>query len=596
MRVSLGGAPVISSAHPIAALLVTPALDGAGGATVELPPRTASVRLAGEGLRAVDLRADAALRTLDLRDAAPGVRLELVARGPVEAVRLPAGAGAAVDLVLPSAPSSLVVSGPLRSLSVSWPAGASSATARHVSFAARAGEVIDGAFLGGACAPRPTDVEAWAIVGGSLPRDAFGTSLGSLRDLRLVDCVAPDGLDLAGDLDHLDLVGVELPELWFRSATKVRVAPCGALRRVNGVARRLLLRGGGRVRELRIEGAAEIDLADVRAVSVHALGARRLVLSRCDGLGEIHAMCGPAAIVLGDHAGAPELRTAMLRERVRRPSAADVEHELASGTAAGRDAMVGWAKQARQPNEVETALRVLAAAVDVGFASAAAMWAARGELGRRVARSRASWDWPFPEGQSHAGYQADVSLWLRLLADDEALAAREAEVFVSEGSSTHVAALLFAATGDVDPCERDALLDLARRALESGAARGQRLDVAKHGRRGGVVHLSAEAIAPELARVDLALRALVENAGAPRARPVADAFARWLAARLPSLDGVRALGRLYAHGSNGAAAVIDTLSAASRARPDLAGEAGEAFRRAIARELLQPPQARRFVP
>ena len=76
-----------------------------------LPPGTSHARIVGSGLSAIELRANAPLRVLDLRECAEGLHFTFEAEGPLERVILPPGRGACLVVRLASAEVGTVFEG-----------------------------------------------------------------------------------------------------------------------------------------------------------------------------------------------------------------------------------------------------------------------------------------------------------------------------------------------------------------------------------------------------------------------------------------------------------------------------------------------------
>lgn len=564
-----------------------PIPDGAGTAAFELPAGVRSARIAHPDLRALDLTTTPELETLDLRGCADDFRLALQSYGALRRIVLPAG-GAVVFLER-HALGPLTLQGPVRTLDVTW-TNADGAP-RAVELCAARHEALSGVHLGALDEPPPTTAEAWVLVGGTLDRNALLDC--KTPRLWLVDVQAPDGLELRHPLDSLRLHHVATPRLRFQYARKVRMRPCGALASVDGHAGHLVLRGGDRIDELAIEGLiGEADLYDMQCRSLRALGCDRLRLGRAEHIASVHVLGAGVPVSVHCDGVGPEVRGAA-RHTVRVCTPREIEHQFFEGAEAGRIAMLAWAQSCGRPVDLENALRVFCSAIDSDFTSSTAAWQARCELYQRQGprgRPKEGWNWPFPEDQALSGFATDLRLWLRHLMDAPAEARDAAAVFTQTGAPSNVAALLYvAAARDLDPEERDQLLDLARRACEQGAALGHRLDLAdRHANR--PVGLSREAVS----FIDTALACLLANAAHPEAPRIAAAFSDWLVARAPTEDGVRVLGKLHAHGCVEAARAIQSVRRGLPHRRELDGEARERLLLAITRQHLLPPEQPRF--
>ena len=342
------------------ALDLSPVPDGVGGASVALPPGTAHARLHGPALRALDVRADAALRVLDLRDCAPGVHLTLEGTGPIERILLPPGVGAVLNLALAGVGESLTLDGPVKTLSAIWPSARARGGERCVEVSTRRAPPLQGVRLGPLTSPRDErveSVEAWVVVGGRLEREAFDA--GAPSHLWLVECSAPDGLAFSAPLGRLELCDVEIPSLVFPSAAKVRIRPCGQLAQISGHTPHLVLRGGAAIDELVIEGDIdEADLLDVHCRTLRVLGCRRLRLERVEGIRDLHALGVASALDLRTQGPTPEI-AGRVRQRVHAPTPPEIEAQFVHGSEAGREAMLAWARRCKRPGDLQTALREL---------------------------------------------------------------------------------------------------------------------------------------------------------------------------------------------------------------------------------------------
>jgi hypothetical protein len=591
----------VSRRDPSPPLVLTPAPDGAGGALVTLPPGTSHARIVGSGLSAIELRANAPLRVLDLRECAEGLHFTFEAEGPLERVILPPGRGACLVVRLASAEVGTVFEGPVRSFSLAWPSSREAGRERGIAWSSKSHAVLQGLQLGPSSSPPEDGVEAWIAVGGRLDRSTLDVV--DATALWLLECVAPEGVVVTAPLTRLDLIDVDTPSLTFATADRVRIRPCRELSRVSGHTPLLLLREGAPIGELVIEGQVEqADLLDVHCATLRILGCSRLRLEKASGIRRLETLSDARSLDLRTQGPSPEL-VGDVRQRVVAPTPQQIEQQFVQGSAMGRDAMIAWAVGCGSPNDLETALRVFASAIDTGAKSSAAMWKLRDGLHTRHTmrtKDRSAWAWPFPEDQALRGYETDLFLWLRYFSDHTSEALERAESFVSSGSPANVASLLFvAARSDVDDDERDSLIDLARRACERGAELGVRLDVpskrptaTNKGRlsRADPVGLSRT----DLTWIDLALHALLNLASHRSARTMAEAMSRWIVDRAPTEEGVRVLGRLAAHGCEAARQGLARILQGLARRVELDASGRSKLQASIAKQWLIPAEIVQF--
>ncbi len=591
--------------------IAPPVPDRLGTAALELPAGVRDARVVSPALYALDLTTHPELEALDLRGCGPGLRLTLQAHAALRAVRLPTGASVVFLTVDGCGP--LTFEGTLKTLDASWTNARGAA--RALAAAPRRGEVLRGLHLGPIGSTPATGIDAWVVTGGALADGALDAC--AARHLWLFDCAAPDGVEVRRPLELLALHHVETTRLRFLEARKVRVKPCGALAAVAGSTPHLLLRDGARIDTLTIEGLVdEADLLGVRCRTLRAPGCRALRLSRAEDIVTVHVLGADAPVpdraravsavpgraqavspvTVRCEGACPDVRGDH-RRTVRVYTPREIEHQFFEGGVAGRDAMFAWATRCTRPADVETALRVLCSAVDSDHASSEQAWQARNALHRRLS-ARASWSWPLAEDVALQGYATDLRLWLRHLVDRPADARAEAERFTESGAPSNLAALLYvAAAPDLDPDERDVLLELAERACRRGAAHGPRLDRAarpvptRRAARGPRVEgLSRE----DISYLDVACASLLQNAAHPRALGVAAQLGHWIAARAPTQDGVRVLGRLRAHGCDEAVFALERVRRELAARDGLDAQAREQLLLALTRVHLLPPEQPRF--
>ncbi len=587
--------------------MTPPRLDGDGGAVLVVPDGVERLRVISPAARHLDVIAPASLREIDLTACPPDVALSLEAVGPFEGVMFRGeddlrGSGASLTLRL-SLPREhhLRVEGLLRHLNLAWvlPGG----DERWVQWTRRGGRPLRGLWLSRA-EVRPAGARAWIAHEGALAADERFEDLSHLWLLGVR--TVGDTLRLRGlrdvtvqssDVGVVDAAGVE----------RLALRGCHALRRVTGEVGRLLLRGSARGPVLELDGAiGHADLIDVACAELRLRGCADVRLANCHAIQQLRAL-GADAVRVATQGGSPQLNGDIFHE-ILPPNPREIEEQFAEGTLEGRRAMVAWARGYRGTAALESALRVLGAAVDTELHTPLEAWRFRCELhdhhlrrpetprgGARV--DQGEWCWGFAEDQALRGYETDLFLWLRLLGDDEATAMVEARSFLHTGSPANVGALLVTATHpDLHPDERPVLLELARAALEQGATLGRRLDRERRPGAKPPSPSSGEVSATHATWVHLALHGLEELAREPGSREVAEAMTRWLAARAPTELGVRALGRLAVHGLEAATRCIADLRRGLDHRGDLTPEGRAALARAVAEQSLLPRESTPFRP
>lgn len=601
---------------PLPPCALVPVLDGAGVALVRVPGDAVHARLDAPDHDVFEVDVEDGVRSLDLRGLSSEASLRLVVRctTSLERLDLPRGEGTRLTLVFtfperqircadlddgrqPGSPSpvaanrgsdsanafvwpserGLAVQGRLASFDLAWP-GPDGAM-RGVEWRARNRKRLEGLQIGPLGAEPCCGLDGWVVIGGTLARKPFAHPTPFLW---IVDAQAPAGIAFSDDrLEWVELSRVATPSLAFGEIGRLWIRPCAGLERVSGDTPRLLLRQIGAVERLELEGSiGEADLIDVRCRTLTLLGCSRLRLERVRGLERLESLSHGETLCLETHGATPEL-VGQVRVRVRTPTPRDIDAQFEGCGVRGKMAMLGWADEIREGRDIETALRVYSAAIDWKFLPAEDLWEHRWNLHRRLSAAgyETLWAWPFPDDGALRGYETDVYLWLRLLAEAPARARTAAARLAMLGSPAHFASLAFvAASPGLDPAERDALLGVAAASLENGCARASQLR-REHGPRAvwdrwehgadrdlqTVLCSSMHEIGPSrlsLGFVDTAIHALLALAHLPLASATASRLAAWLALALPDAHGIRALGRLRTHGCAGADEALESVRTA----------------------------------
>ncbi|MEN9798808.1 MAG: hypothetical protein RL653_2504 [Pseudomonadota bacterium] len=561
-------------------LQLSPTPDGAAGARVHLPAGTARAAISGLGLQAVDILADGALVELHLSGCGPGLFVTLQGTERLERLSVPeTGPGAVLFLALSTLSTPLRVDGAVQCLDVAC----TDARGRPASFRVDGdGEVFRGAWLGSGGTVPHAEAGVVALCDGNVD-GAWLSHATAVRAMVLSRCRARAGLSTPCALRSLVLSDVETPSLSFQATEFVRLERCNSLASISGHSGRLVIRGGSNVPVLTITGhVGEADIFDIRCTSLHIPSAQRLALQANEQLRELHTLASDDMIVDISGGHSPKI-FGRKNVAVRPLTPEDIEHEFLHGTEAGRAGMLTWARNCKKTGEYWLALQVLASAIDTGLPAGRA-WKDRCELTPR-GRGAGAWEWNFPDDLAVRGWTADVRLWLRCLAEEVPEAIAYAEIMASGTQPAHLAALLaVAASTDLSDDERTLLTEMALRALEHGTKDGERLDMkVKEGKRTrvGISAVNADWL-------QQAFRALLELAPLPVSRTLARAWADWLFARAPIVEGVQVLGGLAAHGCERAQGHLVTLQQQAPGRKDLDRKGRSALARAVALQLLQP--------
>ncbi|MBM4360045.1 MAG: hypothetical protein FJ096_18220 [Deltaproteobacteria bacterium] len=612
--------------------------DATGATVLTLPSDARAVRIVGPDVAILELEAGAALRRLDLRECgfSGELRVNLRCTSPLERLQLPVSRGSRLTLSLTqhatrarevahesqqpaTAFVPLQIVGRIHAFNLAWrdPGEGGSDTVRALAWRMRRKRHLDGLNLGPFDAPPPAHIDGWIVTGGDLPSPDFGPPPSHLW---IVAARAPRGLVLDGALDWLEVIDSELPRLHFAHCGRLRISPVRDLARITGNVDQLLLRRSTLLDELTLEGTVKsADLIDVRCRRLRLFGCRSLHLENAPHVERIETLSAGETLDLVTRGSSPNVE-GQFRQRVERPTPREIDEQFDRGGRMGRDAMLGWAAQVRAPADLETALRVMCAAVDSEHATALEAWRLRSELhdGLVPPFTQGDWAWPFPSDQAQSGHEVDLFLWLRLLTECPRRAREAAATLTARGTPENIASLVsVAGRDDVDPVERQHLLELARTAMDHGTSFAEHLRDAtgftnaiwlhwrwsdrKRKKRG--IHLpKATAVARYLPSVDdlgwveTTLHALMPLTADPHAARVASSFAAWLAMCLPWEPGLRALGKLRAHGCRSALAGLERVRASLQDDALLDMMERSRLLALLTEQYLLPDASPRFVP
>jgi len=563
-----------------------PAPDHAGGAFVRPPPGTRSLIITHPQLAAVDIFGDEALREIDLRGCAPGLFLTVQNAPAVERIRVPeSGRGAVFYMELGALEPPLLIEGRVRMLDLA-------ARAAHKAFAEfrmdlRKLPPLEGIWLGSGAGRTPSNVGAIILYGGEVEADRLAEST-ALVKVYLEGCTIRGPLRLPASLRSLHLGGVDVEEMVVAGAPDVYLRDCPRIRRIIGNTDYIAITGGADVEELEIDGhVAGLRLMDVQCRSLRVPAAGSVELLGRHQVKKVYTLAngGLNLTVLGGRAPTIEGGKGVA---VKPLTVADIEHEFLNGTAAGRAGMLAWARHCTKASDYWLALQVMASAIDTGV-DPARVWECRCGLTPTRGQKRL-WEWNFPDDLAIRGWTADVRLWLRCVQAELDEAIQFAQVIERSVDPAQITALLaVAGASDLTEEESGLLLELASRALEHGALHGRRLDLdhraAKTKGRKAVAGLSAV----QHDWMQRLLRTLLDLIDHPRAPELAAAYARWIARRAPTVEGVRLLGSLASRGAAEALQQLDLLRQGLDEREELTAKARHELGRNIALQTLLPP-------